>query len=726
MLGFMLEHDLGIVASCCAQEEAGTAIPLSSSWTSWDTSKLICLSIYSFLFVLTYYKRCPCLRAFVDIFLVAPWRLKLGACLGDVLLFVVPDDDDDDDDYTGEGEEEGDSSSRSNACCPKRRARYWMCAKRRARRRCAATSKEAQGPPPDERDFSDDSPCPLAAFCKMHLPPPLPFMRRRRLYRQLSTHTSAPQQQPSEGIDDDDDETNKPKNAAATQEEVSNVTDESSASSSSLEEDSPPARQNSNAATTPLPPRVTTTTTAHLIDLTRMQQWPSILNKQHELQRKEAKYRDADGLYPLHWAAAGGAPGAVVQALLDTYPAAARRCDAEGSFALHFAAHYGSKCVELLLRAHPAAAHKLDAYGRSPLFHAVEKQQQPLEVIQLLVRAEPAMMVTPCYGPAERRRRLQDHHHVSRSSSKKKSSKAVAFADNLPDPSTVSREAAVRTPLYLAWAQVLSDRQTRTLRRGKKWDKAVWMLQTAFHLTHNNRHDHLLPSSPNKSHSSSSHDMVPVLQASVAMDVYLPDKVLSLLVAAYSEQLRIPNALGQLPLAAAVSSTVYLLARQKAVVEVLLEAHPAAAHHRNPETGRSALHEAILAGHQLTAPAATSDGSTPTAASASVLERLLRAAPESIEWKDLENGLPPALLAAMPRKHVACIASDTTSETTSAKLVDPFNILSSKQHELIHRTKVDGSIEAAAPCTEQDTETAQLETIYALLRMNPAQLVTSD
>jgi hypothetical protein len=279
---------------------------------------------------------------------------------------------------------------------------------------------------------------------------------------------------------------------------------------------------------------------------------------------------------------------------------------------------------------------------------------------------------------------------------------------------------AVRTPLYMVWAHALSDRQTRLQMRGKKWDKAVWMLQASYHY-HQNHHDR-----------SSSEDRCcrnVLLHASITMDVYLPDQVVSLMIAAYPEQLRIPDALGHVPLTVAVLGyhSYYSLARLEAVVEYVLQAYPAAARHRHPETGRSALLEAIVAGHQWTASTAAAAGN------GGVLERLLQAHPGAMDWRDGENGLPPALLAAVPRKQVLQrTTASNCGDSFGIDSIDPCNLLTTKQHELIQQQNkhvaaaVDGSNSSLLAITEVPGETTQLETIYKLLQTNPAQFILTS
>lgn len=609
-----------------------TVSAVEESMLYYTTKKLL-FGFALFALVFSCYVYCSYTRAVVDI-LLSPWRTKMAASTPDAFC-----------NYN-----EQDAGCSPLSCCTKRRARYWKCAKRRRRR---AASKKC----------SQEDECALINFCKMHLPPPLPFMRRRRCRNTPCV----------EAVMDEEPEAETETEQVPKLTKVDDDSSDDSSLSEGILESTSSNKAGADRAISPTIATIRTIPTSQLIDLTRMQQWQSILERP-QLKRREAKYRDSDGLYPLHWAAAGGPPATVIQALLKMYPGAAHKADGEGSMPLHFAAHYGAtvESVDLLLQAYPAAARRRDKHGRTPLYHASDKSAS-LEVLKLLVHADPAMITTPCYGPA-------------RIAPAKKELQPAAQAS-----SAVTRETAVRTPLFLVWASVLSDRQTRTHRRGKKWDKAVWMLQASY-----------VHHCSSGASASSDNFRNLLLSASISMDVYLPEQVLSLMIAAYPEQLRIADGLGHLPLAVAASTTTYYsLARLEAMIEELLKANPAAAHHRNSETGRSALFEAIL-----------------NAAGVGVLERLLRAAPEAIELRDGESGLPPALLAAGVSDRPATLGA--AAQTGS----DPFNLLTDKQHALLERMQGDGSDSMIAKLkTEQLDETAQLETIYKLLKANPAQIL---
>jgi hypothetical protein len=214
-------------------------------------------------------------------------------------------------------------------CCPKRRARYWKCSRRCARRRRRQESKRRNDDDDHDLTFelTNDSstkatdeeeslPCPIETFVRLHLPPPLPFVRRRRR-RAPSDRTCVYEDPSSSHVE----ETESSNTAASTKGE--NVHETNSDSTNDDSERSSPLK--TSAPSTPRRP------VAMLMDQVRMQQWDAIMIRQEPIRRKEAKHRDLDGLYPLHWACSGGPPVAVVEALLETYPPAARKTDRDRS-----------------------------------------------------------------------------------------------------------------------------------------------------------------------------------------------------------------------------------------------------------------------------------------------------------------------------------------------------------------------------------------------------------
>lgn len=739
MLGMVLDQEPFM---SMVEVELLTLGGVMDAWTYEGTVKLLGL-MFTLVLTFTWYHSSPFAHSFVDAFLLAPWRMKLAACTADSISIHH------------ERDVEVSEESSHFFCCPKRRARYWKCAKRRSR--CASAAKP-----------NEDYPCPLAAFFKLHLPPPLPFMRRRRCHHQTptllteesdeTTETTpevVPMDTPADGDVSDSTSLSSHDSAPPTCGASQSTASESKALSPA------PPKANLRRTTAFPPPKQPPPPahTAHLIDLTRMQQWQFLLDHPALLKRRsQAKYRDSDGLYPLHWAAAAGGGGssaaavvAVVQALLETYPTAARRPDAEGSMPLHFAAHYGAtvESIQVLLRAYQPAAQHLDRHGRSPLYHATD-QSASRSVLQVLVHADPDQITTPCYPRSTVSSRQQQHQRLL---VRMKEGPKVTT----PDPCStgtrtmIPREMAIRTPLYLIWASALSDRLTRIQRRGKKWDKAVWMLQASYRHHHRcggggcRAEEEAAASHHHQWHSADqdddddetngnlhcNHKML--AHATIAMDVYLPDPVLSLVIATYPETLRTLDSLGRLPLAAAVSRRSSCssssssnaghcnfspVVRLEAVVADLLHADPAAARHRNVATGRSALMDAIVAGHVW-----WSTGSSVAAVhgGGGVLRRLLRAAPEALELKDGTTGLPPALLAAVPRNAPVVGRGESSSVTSVNDAMDPCHLLTSKQREKLWKVEVPPQQQHAI--MDRPDETApQLETIYELLRANPAQV----
>jgi ankyrin repeat protein len=277
-----------------------------------------------------------------------------------------------------------------------------------------------------------------------------------------------------------------------------------------------------------------------LMDLVRMQQWKTILDHpDHFFRRRNAKYRDADGLYPLHWACSGGAPVTIVQALLLAYPSAARKQDTEGSTPLHFACHYAASAsvVEALVSVYPDASQRQDKYGRTPLYHAVDKSAS-LAVLQALIKVDLITATTPCLPEPLRRGR------------------------------TMTRGMAVRTPLFLAWAAVLADARTRQQRRGKPWDKAKLLLEAAC---------------PRDNDNNS------LLCRAICMDLYLPEGVVPLLLPTVADED------GHVPLSLAAATHHYSPERAQAVFQRLLTAFPTAAASQN-DLGQSPLALAVASG----------------------------------------------------------------------------------------------------------------------------------
>jgi ankyrin repeat protein len=403
-----------------------------------------------------------------------------------------------------------------------------------------------------------------------------------------------------------------------------------------------------------------------LIDLARMQRWPAILQ---EVTRREAKYHDMDGLYPLHWACSGGPPTKVIQALLDHYPSAARKVDSDGSTPLHFACHYSASVgvLEALLQVYPKAKGMQDNYGRTPLYHAVHKSAG-MEVLDTLLKFDPTALTTPCVPAQFREQGAGDS----------------------------SRSLAVRTPLFLAWAAVMSDRRTREEKRGKTWDKANLLLQAAYQHYFN-----VSPRGPRPFQS---------LHAAISLDLYLPESVVPMITQAHPEQLEHadPNT-GQLPLALAAGLSHHSASRSNTLIEVLLHGFPRAAQSRDRH-GRFPLSLAVASGKR----------------GGAGVDHLLRAAPDTLLWRDGQTGLMPALSAA------SAVAEKNEGGTDSGLLSmglssDPFDLLNTKQRESISRLSerpagpLPSSVDAAV--NTADPETRHVTTIYELINAHPSAII---
>jgi ankyrin repeat protein len=520
-------------------------------------------------------------------------------------------------------------------CCPFRRARYFKCARRR--------KGGAQDEAPSEYE------CPWQKCYRLHLPPPLPFKRRKTKCKPEETNDSQTSLNDSTTAANDGNalvsERVETHSVSLTRhDQVGEVSDSSS------------KRAPTNIIST-LKPALPRT---HLIDLARMQQWSVILQ---QVSRREAKYRDSDGLYPLHWACSGGPPTKVIQSLLDHYPSAARKVDQEGSTPLHFACHYSASLgvMQALLQVYPKAIQKQDKYGRTPLYHAVDKAAS-IEVLVMLVEANPSMVTTPCISARVREQVAGD-----------------------------SRSVAVRTPLFLTWAAALADRRTRETKRGKLWDKATLLLQAAYQ------------------HSSNVSPQVPLpfqsLHAAISLDLYLPESVIPMMIEADPEQLEQADPItGQLPLALSAGAYHYSTSRSETLIKLLLQAYPRAAQSRDLQ-GRFPLSLALASGKRWDAG----------------VERLLLAAPDTLLWRDGQTGLLPALLAASA---VVQANEDNMDYGLSSKGLsnDPFGFLNTKQRERISQSRrpadhLQSSMEAAV-----DPETRHVAMIYELITAHPSAI----
>lgn len=335
---------------------------------------------------------------------------------------------------------------------------------------------------------------------------------------------------------------------------------------------------------------------AHLIDLARMQHWSPLVERALK-HKKEARYVDADGLLPLHWAVSGGPPIEVVESLLLAHPHGASALDYEGSTPVHFACHYGANInvVESLLAAYPGGISKQDKYGRSPLFHAVDKRAN-LDVVRCLLRADPSMITKPC---------LPLDEDLARK---------IRERDRRPPQHT--------TPLFLAWTQVTMDHRTRSRQAGRLWEKAEMLLEGAYAY-------------------HSSQRIYRIVHASVTLDAYLPPEVLRFAVALFPAQLsEKEESTGRVPLAVAASMHQLLMSRSTEMIRLLIEANPKAA--RIPDhQNRTPLSLAAASGKAWT----------------SGVQDLFQAAPDLIQWRDGLSKTFPALVSASsaPAEDTDCV-----------------------------------------------------------------------
>lgn len=337
-----------------------------------------------------------------------------------------------------------------------------------------------------------------------------------------------------------------------------------------------------------------------LMDLARMQQWPELLSR---VNKKEAKRCDADGLYPLHWACSGGAPLEVVEALIKAYPRAVRKLDRQGSTVLHFACHYGASAavIDLLIQKCPkAAVQAQDQFGRTPLFHAVSKSAS-MDVIQRLVDADPAMIANSC--PLTNR--------------------------------ALRHKTKIRkhTPLLNAWCTVLKDSKSRERASGKKWDKAVYLLREAYL----------------RQEQQSNGEMFRLIPAVIKFLHLLPLGVLDLVVRLFPSQLTEEDPIsGLLPLALAASTVRPHQANR--TIEILLSASPNSALEVDRQ-GRSALAMALASGKRW------QEG----------VEQLFRAAPQHIyrTRRDL-----PLVAICAAASSPSCQNDDQQQHQEAEKIID--------------------------------------------------------
>jgi hypothetical protein len=386
---------------------------------------------------------------------------------------------------------------------------------------------------------------------------------------------------------------------------------------------------------------------------------------------------------------------------VDAYPSAVKKVDREGSTPLHFATHYSASLavVELLLNVYPKAASKKDKYGRTPLYHAVDKSSC-LRIWKVLAATDPSTILTPCLAPAV----------LSPSASDPTAASAPTSSTHL------DRSSAVRTPLFLAWITVISNRQTRTNCQGKCWEKALYLLEAAWRDTYR--------PSPEATFR--------FLPAAILMDRYLPEQVVTL--ALQQQQSNRPehqpleetdSASGLHALAIAASMEHYSTERGHGLVLELLKANPRAALIRDG-AGRTALAHAVSSGRVWTAG----------------VRALLEADPRALHVRDPATQLSVALIAASsgpdeePNDYDPSLLHAPHSAPTRASLflrrhLDPFGFLTAKDSD---RMGLGGGKEDDATFNAQDPagsthqppppppppKTDRITTVYELVRADPA------
>ena len=498
----------------------------------------------------------------------------------------------------------------------RRISRYYKC-KKRARRR--------------GREAWHGHEC---SFSKLYFPSPLPYHRRGCHDHQMKCTA----ENPLLVLD----------NNAAVEEPLS---DESSRSTECSVIEDP--RHKKAALVTKSKKQSSSSRKSHVRDLARMQYWPALVKRALK-HKKEARYVDADGLLPLHWAVSGGPPVEVVETLLHSYPNGASALDFEGSTPLHFACHYGANAnvVELLLAAYPDGISKQDRYGRSPLFHAVDKRAN-LEVVRCLIRADPSMITKPC---------LPQDNDLTRK---------IRDRDRRPPQHT--------TPLFLAWSQVATDRQTKLLQSGRLWEKAEMLLQSAYGY-------------------HSSQQIYRIVHASVTLDAFLPPEVLRFAIALFPGQLsEREESTGRAPLSIAAAMNQLLMSRSTEMIRMLIEANPKAARMLD-HLDRTPLSLAAASGKAWTAG----------------IEDLFRAAPDLIQQRDGLSKTFPALVTASstPAKETDCVLKPRSIFSTfplREKGIDVQTHAVQKQRE-----------EAVCDWKEADPDSRHLSTIFELIRADPS------
>jgi Ankyrin repeats (3 copies) len=491
--------------------------------------------------------------------------------------------------------------SENNDRC--RVARFFKCHKRRRR-----------------RALSSNYECSMERFfLKSDMPPPLPFCRRRRAYCESdsTSHDATTFEETSPIVNDAlllGDLSVIPEPSHDTDIYHDSISDLSASSLPSLVDSTRSESSHDSSETLVVSPRAKSKKTKHkgqkskrqskrsstvptvvqtsLIDLARMQHWSAVVARA-STDTIAAQHQDADGLLPLHWACSGGPPVEVIQGLLNAFPEGTGVVDGDGSTALHFAAHYGGSVavVETLLNNFPRAVSMLDKYGRSPLYHAVDKSAS-LEVLDTLIRADASMVTAPCLPNVTNLAqilRTQDNQSIEH-----------------------------RTPLYLSWTMAMSDRQTRSKKSGRLWEKAQLLLRAAYI-------------------NRETQTIYRMVHAAVAFDSYLPKDVILFAIELFPALLKEKDEVsGQLPLAIAAGSRQRSSQRSQELLQLLIRCFPQAAR-VSDFAGRYPLALALDSGK------GWDNG----------VAMLFQAAPDLIHGRDRVTGLPPALLSASATLHIS-------------------------------------------------------------------------
>jgi ankyrin repeat protein len=608
-------------------------------------------------------------------------------------------------------------SSFSDACCPRRRARFYKCAAAAAaaRRRCHS-SQHQQEEEPVNQDCDEEIQEPpqvhktcclslesAAFFAKLHLPPPLPWRKRNK--RSLASSKSSSSYHAKDSTCDED--TTKSSSSGDT---IVHQDEGASSSKMKIQEQAMDhavlcGEENHQRQLKQMPSskisRARTSSATALIDLARMQHWDTILQQCAAglIRKRDIRHRDADGLNTLHWACAGAPPETVVQALLQISPSVAHKTDNEGSTALHFATHYSASLavVQTLLKAHPLAIRAQDRHGRSPLYHAAEKRAG-IDVLQALIQADPSMVTVPCLPL-----------HV------RQEDETTTTTTHL-GPTVVTRPVAARTPLFLVWSQVVLDRKARQSKRGRLWDKAQLLLEAA--VRHHHDYTTNIGTMPTPFYEYR------FLSAAIAMDIYLPDQVVSMAIESHPQQLRIPDeTTGQLPLAQAVASRQYCMKRSRNMLKELLDAYPAAAAVCD-RMGRTPLLLAAQAGKPWSL---FTRGGGGTLDGGGILKRLFDANPDALLQRSPQS---IAIVVAAAAASTGDIMKDPKQGVDSNNN-DPFGLMTAKHHEWIQRRQMSLALNAdddedqAMNTTTDGTEgvvsnVEQLETVFQLIRADPS------